>query len=337
MMLVCFVDDVAISAKNPQEIDELIERLRKKGFELTREGTLHEFLGIKLVRNSDNNTITMTQQGLIQKIIKTTEMEGCNPNWLPAPMKALGIDPDGEPMNESWNYRSVVGMLLYLSTNSRPDICFAVSQVARFSHSPKKSHASAIKTLVRYLSRTADKGTILTISRNLQLECYIDSDFCGLFKSDPDCEPSAARSRTGYIVFFAGCPLIWKSQLQSSIALSTLEAEYTALSTSLRTILPLRSMLVEVSGVLDLPANMQASIHCRVFQDNNGSLQLATGQRLTARTKYFCVKMHHFWQHVRDSTLVINRASSEDMCCDNMTKQNGRPLFEGNRRFTQGW
>ena len=89
---------------------------------------------------------------------------------------------------------------------------------------------------------------------------------------------SAAHSRTGYIVFFAGCPLIWTSQLQSSIALSTLEAEYTALSILLHTILPLRSMLVEVSGILDLPANMQASIHCRVFQDNNGSLQLVTEQ-----------------------------------------------------------
>jgi hypothetical protein len=69
----------------------------------------------------------MTQKGLIEKIIKATKMEDCNPNWTPASTQALGIDPDGEPIAEEWNYRSIVGMMLYLSTNTRPDIAFAVS------------------------------------------------------------------------------------------------------------------------------------------------------------------------------------------------------------------
>jgi hypothetical protein len=49
------------------------------------------------------------------------------------------MDPDGELMTEEWSYPSIVGMLLYLSTNTRPDIAFAVSQVARFSYSPQNS------------------------------------------------------------------------------------------------------------------------------------------------------------------------------------------------------
>jgi hypothetical protein len=79
-------------------------------------------------------------------------------------------------MDEFWNYCSIVGMLLYLSTNTRPDITFAVSQVARFNHSPKKSHASAIKTIVHYLHRSADKGTIVTPTGDLSLDCYVDAD-----------------------------------------------------------------------------------------------------------------------------------------------------------------
>ena len=71
-------------------------------------------------------------------------------------------------------------MLLYLSTNTRPDITFAVTQVARFNHSPKKSHASAIKTIVRYLHRTSDKGTIDTPTGDLSIDCYIDANFAGL-------------------------------------------------------------------------------------------------------------------------------------------------------------
>ena len=102
----------------------------------------------------------MVQSGLITKIMHATDMEKCNPNKVPALKASLGSDPDGEPMEEDWNYRSVVGMLLYLSTNTRPDIAYAVSQVARFGHNPKKSHATAVKMIVRYLAGT-EQGSYL--------------------------------------------------------------------------------------------------------------------------------------------------------------------------------
>jgi hypothetical protein len=115
----------------------------------------------------------MTQTGLIKKIITTTKMENCNPNWVPATKEALGIDPEGEPMEEDWSYPSVVGMLLYLSTNTRPDIPFAASQVARFNHNPKKSHATAIKMIVQYLVHTSDKGTIAKPTGSLLIDCML--------------------------------------------------------------------------------------------------------------------------------------------------------------------
>ena len=88
-------------------------------------------------------------------------MSNSNYNRTPAAQGALGIDPNGSPMEETWSYRSVlVGMPLYLSTNTRPDFAFAVSQVARFCHNSKKRHASAIKTLVRYLHRNCDMGML---------------------------------------------------------------------------------------------------------------------------------------------------------------------------------
>ena len=74
-------------------------------------------------------------------------------------------------MTEEWNYRSIIGMLLYLSTNTRPDIAFAVSQAARFSNHPKQSHARAVKTIIRYLKGTQDKGTILHKCEHWTLPC----------------------------------------------------------------------------------------------------------------------------------------------------------------------
>ncbi|KAI2491580.1 hypothetical protein MHU86_22985 [Fragilaria crotonensis] len=167
IMIVLYVDDLGIAYSNKKDLDKLFQDLTDLGLEFTREGTFTDFLGIKFVKDEVSNTVTLTQKGLIQKIIKATGLQDCNPNHTPAMQACLGIDPDGEPMDEFWNYRSIVGMLLYLSTNTRPDITFAVSQVARFNHSPKKSHAMAIKTIVRYLHRTADKGTIVTHWRPL--------------------------------------------------------------------------------------------------------------------------------------------------------------------------
>jgi hypothetical protein len=118
MMLLVYVDDVGIAAKRKEDVDEMVERLRQKGFELTREGSFSEFLGIKFEKNDEDGSINMTQKGLIKKIIDTAGMTDCNPNWTPASTTPMGIDPDGEPMDEIWNYRSIIGMLLYLTTNT---------------------------------------------------------------------------------------------------------------------------------------------------------------------------------------------------------------------------
>jgi hypothetical protein len=313
----------------------LIADLRERGFELTVEGSFEDYLGIKFRR--DEQGIELTQSGLISKIIESTGLQESNPNWTPATQLGLGSDPAGPPMRENWSYPSVVGMLLYLSTNTRPDIAFAVSQVARFSHSPRQSHATAIKTIVRYLSRTHDKGIIMRPNGQLNLDCYVDADFGGLYKREPDLEPAAVRSRTGYLVNLGNCPILWRSQLQTEISLSTLEAEYCALSQSLRTVLPLFRMIVEITVCLSLPHELKATVSARVFEDNNGALMLATKQRVTARTKYFLVKWHHFWHHVQTGEITILKIDTTEQRADYLTKGLPRETFEKIRLLVQGW
>ena len=337
ILIVMYVDDVGIAYSNQADLDKLFATLTEKGFTFTKEGTFEAFLGIKFERNLEKGTLTLTQKGLIQKIKEATGMNDSNGNWTPASQVALGIDPDGPAMQEEWSYRSIVGMLLYLSTNTRPDISFAVSQVARFSHNPKRSHASAVKSIVRYLNRTSDKGMIIKPTGDLAMDCYVDADFAGLHGRDPERSPSSAKSRTGYIITLGGCPIIWKSHLQSEVTLSTLEAEYSALSSAMRTLLPLRAMLVEIIDGVNLPHTFEATVKCQVFEDNNGALLLATNQRITNRTKYFQVKWHFFWAHVRDGTVVIVKVDTLEQWADYLTKGLNRESFERVRKLVQGW
>jgi hypothetical protein len=138
------------------------------------------------------------------------------------------------------------------------------------------TYASAIKTIVRHLYGTADKGIIVTPTGDLSLDCYVDADFAGLHGCDFDHSDTSAKSRTGYIITLRGCPILWKSQLQTEISLSTLESENSALSASMRTLLPLCDLLGEICKELTLPPHFKSTICCRVFDNNNGALLLAT-------------------------------------------------------------
>ena len=339
MIVIVYVDDMGVAAENDSLIDELITFLRSKGLDLQREGTFQDYLGIRFSA-LPNGSVHMTQTGLIDKIIKATGMEGCNPNKTPALKAGLGKDHDGEPMSDTFNYCSVVGMLLYLSGNTRPDITFAVSQVARFTHYPKKSHATAVKMIVRYLSGTKDKGIIVPkFTGNIVLRCYVDADFAGLYNIEPPEDTTSAKSRTGFIIFLGPCPLIWKSYLQTECALSTLEAEYSALSAATRVALPIIEITRLAVSIVKGPDEFQTIFHCAciIFEDNNGAYTLATTQRPTPRTKYFNVKWHFFWQHVRNGTLVLERIDTIDQLADYLTKGCTREILERIRLKAQGW
>ena len=278
VILVVCIDDVGIGAKNDADVNVLIEQLCGHGFTLEREGSFTSHLGLQFVTDMTTHSVALMQPGLVQKIVKAAGMENCNPNHTPAKLTALGSDPDGEPMDKPWDFCSSIGMMLYLAMNTCPDISHAVSCVARFSNALKKSHATAIKTVVHCLKKTEDKGVVLHPDGMFNLDTWVDADFCGLFCTEPDRDPNSTRSCMGFLICLGGCPLIWKSQLMTQIALSTQESECSALSHVLVHLLVMKRMLLDLHVTLDLQEAISTAIHCRVFQDNNGALLLAANQ-----------------------------------------------------------
>ena len=348
LIVICYVDDLGIQAPTKEIVDELITKLEEEGFDLTHEGSFSEYLGIKYSKIGENE-IKMTQEGLIKKILDATGMTDCNTNRTPTTKEALSMDEEGERMEDNWNYRSVIGMMLYLATNTRPDIAFGVSQVARFSHNPKKSHASAVKTLIRYLAGTIDQGVIYKRPQELCLDCFVDADFAGLFGRDPPESPSSVKSRTGYIISVGGCYILCKSQLQSTIALSTSEAEYGALSQAMRAVIPIRETLLEMIKVVEMvdtngtyPFGMKdrlVKFQTVIHEDNSAALSLAVKQKVTSRTKHWCVKFHFFWSYVnneKNNTKCV-RVGTKEQKADYLTKGLTKDTFEQCRRMNQGW
>jgi hypothetical protein len=123
-------------------------------------------------------------------------------------------------------------------------------------------------------------GIILS-PRVQSLECYADASFGGDWnRATAAHDVSTAKSRTGYIITYCGCPVIWASKLQTEIALSTTEAEYIALSTALREVIPLMNQIKEARKYgFDFPF-APARVHCKAFEDNSGALEMAVTPKI---------------------------------------------------------
>jgi hypothetical protein len=140
----------------------------------------------------------------------------------------------------NFGYCSVIGKLNYLAQTTRPDIVYATHQLAKYSSDPREPHREAVLYLICYLKKTQDLGTRFKPDRDKGFECYCDADFSGNWnKHLAPFDPSTAKSRSGWIVFYARCPVIWASKLQAQVALSPTEAEYIAMSQLLQDVLPI--------------------------------------------------------------------------------------------------
>ena len=211
-------------------------------------------------------------------------------------------------------------MLTYLARNTRPDIEYDVHQCARFQVNPRKPHAAAIKRIGRYLIGTRDKGLVFKPTGDLsEFECYVDADFAGNYTTENNEDPNSVKSRTGCVIKYAGCPITWFSRLQSEIALSTTEAEYIALSTAAREVLPLRELIIELKTILDIP-QADLKIRCTLFEDNKGAEELAKVPKNRPRTKHIAVKYHHFRTAVQQGYLLVKRVDTLEQLADIFTK-----------------
>jgi Reverse transcriptase (RNA-dependent DNA polymerase) len=340
VICLCYVDDTLLFSPKQEWIDEVIDKLRQTDLSIEIEDDVAGFLGVQIKRDDNAGTVTLTQTGLIDRIIDALHIEGLPPKETPAD-DVLTMDKEGDPPYGTFNYASVIGMMWYLYGHSRPDLGFALSQAARFSFAPKRSHELALIRIGQYLKGTRDKGLVLTPNRAelLKVDCYVDADFCGLYGREDRTDPSSVKSRTGYVICIADCPVIWSSKLQESIALSTMMAEYYALSTAMREVIPLNELIKSVAGGLSLDNESHTSFKTTVWEDNNGALTLATldpGQH-TPRSKHYDIKVHWFRSHLKPNQIEVEKIDTSLQKADIFTKPLPPEVFIHLRRLLMGW
>jgi hypothetical protein len=135
VILLCYVDDCLLYAKNKEDIQEVVQHLRNQKMQLEEESSVEGFLGVDISRDDVSGTVTLTQEGLTDRVIEALGISDLPSVETPADC-ILHKDEQGDPATGDFNYASVIGMIWYLYGHSRPDLGFALSQAARFTHSP---------------------------------------------------------------------------------------------------------------------------------------------------------------------------------------------------------
>ena len=333
-----YTDDSIIAGVHKEQVENAIRDIEAAGLKITREGDVQDFLGINIKKLSKTK-IKMSQPYLSKQILKALRLDGrCKKRNIPAPStKTLTRYPDSESFDGSFNYRSVIGQLNYLEKGTRPDIAFQSHQCARYSADPKVEHGQAVRWLGRYIAATADEGLIIEPDESKGLEVYVDSDFAGLWDKLDTSNRDTARSRHGYIILYNKVPVIWKSQLQNEIALSTTEAEYTGLSYSLREAIPIMNLLKELkSRGFDIN-DQKTKVHCKVFEDNSGAIEIAREDKYRPRTKHLNIRLHHFRTYIENGSLSVHKIDSKDQPADLLNKPLDESTTSKHRKFLMGW
>jgi hypothetical protein len=337
---ILYTDDSILAGPDEHELDSIIQQMKDVGLKITSEGSIEDFLGINIERKSDGSFV-LTQKRLIDSILHDLGLDRGNvtPKQTPtSSSKILSKHPSSPIFDGHFHYRSVIGKLNYLEKSTRPDLAYAVHQCARFASDPRYEHGQAVKWLGRYLYGTRDQGIIFKPTKTPSLNLFVDSDWSGLWdKSIAATDSSTARSRHGFIVEYCGCPLIWASQLQTEIALSSTEAEYIGLSKALRETIPIMNILQEMKNLKYKIGITNPKVHCKVFEDNSGALEMAKVHKFRPRTKHINVKYHHFRSYVNDDTISIHPITSEQNPADMLTKGLGVNKLRRNRFRVMGW
>lgn len=214
-------------------------------------------------------------------------------------------------MADNVPYREVVGSLMYLPTNSRPDIAFALSYVSQHMEKPARMHWNALKRILKYMKGTQSYGLKFSTGFEIRLRVFSDADFAN--------DISTRRSHTGFVFMLGTGPISWCSRKQKTVALSTTESEYIAASESIKELIWLQMLFKEFFDSGDgIPL---------LSSDNQSAIKLIKNPEFHKRTKHIDIKYHFIRKKFSNGLFELQYVSTTDQVADILTKPLAKDKF----------
>lgn len=323
-ILCVYVDDLLIFATN-NKLRDYARDILKERFKMKDIGDIKFILGVQVIRNPKTGAVTLTQSTYVKKILEDTNMDKSKPVSTPLGENETTpvFNPDPNNTEEAINagrYRNIVGRLIYAMGGTRPDIGYAVSLASRFMANSNEKHWALLKRTLRYLRGTANIGIeFRRHNRNADvLTGYSDSDW--------DSNATDRRSVGGYVFFVGSCPVSWASKKQKTVALSSTEAEYMAVTIASQEAIWLRLLLAELGHPQSAPTV--------IFEDNQGAIDLSKNAAINhQRAKHIDIKHHFIRDLVEAHQVELRHCATDAMIADTLTKALDKNKFTLHRDF----
>lgn len=327
--LLVYVDDILLFSPSLEQIKEVQGKLRET-FQCKALGPVGYYLGLHVERDEVKGWLKLHQHKYHSAMGEKYGLEGGRSVRTPLPSgfqlhlgeeESEALDPEMQR-----RFQSMVGSLMYASVNTRPDIAFAVSQLARVVSRPLQEHLDAAERLVRYLGSTSRVGLQYSVHGQLKqkgvevmceksgappkhgrlyLSCFTDATWAS--------DVSDSTSHGGYICCVGGSPVSWRSKKQGEIAHSSTESEYMALFHGVKEVVWMRRLLEELGQEQEAPTP--------VFCDSQGAMAMARNAVLHGLNKHMQIKWHWVRKEVKRNTVTLHYINTTKQPADFLTKR----------------
>ena len=303
-ILAVYVDNIILATKSQQRMDEVKGQLSNE-FDVKDLGELKYILGVSVIQNHEDNSIWIGQPTYTMNIIDKFGLKDAKSVATPVVVGTkLTKAKEGDEIFDIELYQSAVGSLQYLSMMTRPDITFAVSNVAKYCSKPTQEHWVAVKRIFRYLNGTPDYGLLYNSGNSAECIGFSDSDWAG--------DSDDRKSTSGYVFQINGTAITWRSRKQSCVALSTAEAEYVALSQAAQEAVWLRQLNFDLKGEQSKPTT--------VYEDNQAAISLSKNPTSHGKSKHIEIKYHYIREQIQKKQIELKYCDTNNMIADMLTK-----------------
>lgn len=301
LLLTIYVDDILIASNDIGWITKIKGALASK-FEVKDLGRAKRCLGIEFNQDLKNHEVKLSQPSYINQLLKRFKMENCK--MVSTPIETNSYFPPSSVTEESKTlpYQNLIGALLYLAVSTRPDISFAVSYLSQFNTCYNKTHWKAAKRVLRYLKATQNYG-IKYRQNSENLYGMADADWGG--------DKTDRRSFTGIVYNLSGSPIYWECKKQRTVALSSTEAEYMALTEATKEAKYLQGLLQGLGLTYK---------NTEVLCDSQSAIKLTQSKIFHSRSKHIDVRHHFVREAVEKGIIKLVFTPSEEMPADVLTK-----------------
>lgn len=320
IILLLYVDDVAFLSPSLGLIESTKAAL-SGAFDIKDLGPMHEYLGITIKR-SPTGAFMLDQHRKITKAATALSVINATATYTPLPPGTV-LEKIGQPCNpnEERLYKSNLGLLAHVGTQTRPDIAATISHLSRFMKAPNREHLAALRHLARYLYTTRDHPLVLGTTNDKTLEAQCDADYA----TDID----TSHSLSGAIYRFNGSTFAWHSTQLAQVTKSTCATEYVSASEASSSVIHFRELLAQIGYNQSNPTVL--------FNDNEAAIISANTLGTNFRTKQVRVRYHAIKEMVHNKELIMQHMPTKLLAADLLTKILPRPRTELHRRTIMGY